>query len=102
MMMFSRVVSILRSHRWVKCWGVPCTAQVKWGQGKSGDSAKRSLAKAVLWRVFAASNTLICGVFLARDLSVASKIAGTDTVFKTVSHPEERHVIPPRMCLVEA
>lgn len=59
--------------------------QVKWGQDKSGDSTKRSLAKAVLWRVFAASNTLICGVFLAKDLSVASKIAGTDTLFKTVS-----------------
>lgn len=59
--------------------------QVRWGQGKKGDSAKRSLAKAVLWRVFAASNTLICGVFLARDLSVASKIAGSDTLFKTVS-----------------
>ncbi|CAM9877577.1 unnamed protein product [Ectocarpus fasciculatus] len=57
--------------------------KVKWGQDKSGDSTKRSLAKAVLWRVFAASNTLICGVFLAKDLSVASKIAGTDTVFKT-------------------
>lgn len=61
--------------------------QVKWGQDKSGDSTKRSLAKAVLWRVFAASNTLICGVFLAKDLSVASKIAGTDTIFKTVSVP---------------
>lgn len=59
--------------------------QVKWGQDKGGDSTKRSLAKAVLWRVFAASNTLICGVFLAKDLSVASKIAGTDTIFKTVS-----------------
>lgn len=58
---------------------------MKWGQDKTGDSAKRSLAKAVLWRVFAASNTLICGVFLAKDLSVASKIAGTDTIFKTVS-----------------
>ncbi|CAM9697971.1 unnamed protein product, partial [Hapterophycus canaliculatus] len=57
--------------------------KVKWGQDKTGDSAKRSLAKAVLWRVFAASNTLICGVFLAKDLSIASKIAGTDTIFKT-------------------
>lgn len=63
----------------------PRRLQVKWGQDKTGDSAKRSLAKAVLWRVFAASNTLICGVFLAKDLSVASKIAGTDTIFKTVS-----------------
>lgn len=59
--------------------------QVKWGQGKTGDSTKRSLAKAVLWRAFAATNTLICGVFLAKDLSVAYKIAGTDTIFKTVS-----------------
>ncbi|CAN0073445.1 unnamed protein product, partial [Sphacelaria rigidula] len=58
---------------------------VKWGQEKTGDSAKRSLAKATLWRLFAASNTLICGIFLAKDLSVASKIAGSDTVFKTVS-----------------
>lgn len=57
--------------------------KVKWGQGKKGDSAKRSLAKAVLWRIFAASNTLICGIFLAKDLSIASKIAGTDTIFKT-------------------
>lgn len=57
---------------------------MKWGQGKKGDSAKRSLAKAVLWRIFAASNTLICGIFLAKDLSIASKIAGTDTIFKTV------------------
>ncbi|CAM9931239.1 unnamed protein product, partial [Sphacelaria rigidula] len=56
---------------------------VKWGQEKTGDSAKRSLAKATLWRLFAASNTLICGIFLAKDLSVASKIAGSDTVFKT-------------------
>ena len=58
---------------------------MKWGQGKKGDSAQRSLAKALLWRVFAASNTLICGVFLAKDFSVASKIAGSDTVVKTVS-----------------
>lgn len=57
--------------------------KMKWGKGEKGDSTKRSLAKAVLWRVFAASNTLICGVFLAKDLSIASKIAGTDTIFKT-------------------
>ncbi|CAN0376311.1 unnamed protein product, partial [Laminaria digitata] len=56
---------------------------MNWGKGEKGDSTKRSLAKAVLWRVFAASNTLICGVFLAKDLSIASKIAGTDTIFKT-------------------
>ncbi|CAM9300384.1 unnamed protein product [Choristocarpus tenellus] len=57
--------------------------KVKWGQNKQGDSNERSLAKAVLWRVFAAANTLICGTFLAKDFSVASKIAGSDTFFKT-------------------
>lgn len=57
--------------------------KVTWGQENAGDSAKRSLAKAILWRIFAASNTLICGIFLAKDLGVASKIAGTDTIFKT-------------------
>ncbi|CAN0245179.1 unnamed protein product, partial [Phaeothamnion confervicola] len=55
----------------------------RWGQGAGGDSAKRSAAKAVLWRVFAAANTLICSAFLAGDLSVASKIAGTDAIVKT-------------------
>ncbi|CAM9623028.1 unnamed protein product [Discosporangium mesarthrocarpum] len=57
--------------------------KVKWGQGAKGDSNQRSLAKAVLWRVFAAANTLFCGAILAKDLSVASKIAGSDTFFKT-------------------
>ncbi|KAG5193016.1 hypothetical protein JKP88DRAFT_214282 [Tribonema minus] len=57
--------------------------KVNWGKGAKTDGAKRSLAKALLWRVFAAGNTLICGAFLAGDLSVALKIAGSDTVFKT-------------------
>ncbi|CAM9101849.1 unnamed protein product [Chrysoparadoxa australica] len=57
--------------------------RVQWGQGGKGDSTQRSLAKAVLWRVFAAANTLICSAFLAKDLGIAGKIAGADTVFKT-------------------
>ncbi|KAG5178081.1 hypothetical protein JKP88DRAFT_152568, partial [Tribonema minus] len=58
--------------------------KVNWGKGAKTDGAKRSLAKALLWRVFATGNTLICGAFLAGDLSVALKIAGSDTVFKTI------------------
>mmetsp|Transcript_7691 Transcript_7691/g.11574 ORF Transcript_7691/g.11574 Transcript_7691/m.11574 type:complete len:213 (+) Transcript_7691:35-673(+) len=57
--------------------------KVSWGKGKKEDGMQRSLAKALLWRLFAAGNTLICGIFIARDLSVALKIVGSDTVFKT-------------------
>lgn len=43
----------------------------------------RSLAKALLWRIFALANTLIAAVFISKDLSIASKIAGSDAVIKT-------------------
>jgi uncharacterized membrane protein len=57
--------------------------KVSWGKGKKSDGAQRSLAKAVLWRIFAAANTLVCGAFLAKDFSIAAKIAGSDTIVKT-------------------
>jgi uncharacterized membrane protein len=51
---------------------------------KSGtDGAGRSLAKALIWRLFAICNTLTVAVFVAKDLSMASKIAGSDAIFKT-------------------
>ena len=63
---------------------------------KSGSDAKwRSLAKALIWRLFAIINTLALAVFVAKDISIAlavffakdisiaSKIASTDAVFKT-------------------
>jgi len=52
---------------------------------KSGgtDGAGRSLAKALLWRAFAIVNTMSVACFVSKDLSVASKIASTDAVFKT-------------------
>lgn len=51
---------------------------------KSGeDAASRSLVKALVWRLFAISNTLCMAIFIAGDISIASKIAGTDAVFKT-------------------
>lgn len=53
------------------------------GRKKGGDQASRSLAKALIWRVFAICNTLTMAIFISKDLSVASKIASTDAVFKT-------------------
>lgn len=53
------------------------------GRKKGGDAASRSLAKALIWRAFAICNTLTMAVFVSKDLSVASKIASTDAVFKT-------------------
>jgi uncharacterized membrane protein len=50
---------------------------------KGGDNAKRSLVKALIWRVFAICNTLTMAIFISKDLSIASKIASTDAVFKT-------------------
>ena len=55
--------------------------------GKEGgtDNAKRSLVKALAWRAFAATNTLVAAMFLTGGQSgVAGKIAGSDTVVKTI------------------
>lgn len=53
------------------------------GRKKGSDDAGRSLAKALIWRLFAICNTLAVAIFVSKDLSVASKIASTDAVFKT-------------------
>eukprot|EP00977_Amphora_coffeiformis_P024325 scaffold15537_cov170-Amphora_coffeaeformis.AAC.2 len=53
------------------------------GRKGGGDAAGRSLAKALIWRLFAICNTLTMAVFIAKDISIASKIASTDAVFKT-------------------
>ena len=53
------------------------------GRQGGGDSAGRSLAKALIWRLFAIANTLTMAVFISKDLSMASKIAGSDAIFKT-------------------
>ena len=53
------------------------------GRKTGSDAAGRSLAKALIWRLFAICNTLTMAVFVSKDLSVASKIASTDAVFKT-------------------
>mmetsp|Transcript_2566 Transcript_2566/g.3602 ORF Transcript_2566/g.3602 Transcript_2566/m.3602 type:complete len:268 (+) Transcript_2566:317-1120(+) len=53
------------------------------GRKAGGDNAARSLAKALIWRLFAICNTLTMAFFVAKDLSIASKIAGSDAIFKT-------------------
>lgn len=53
------------------------------GRKGGADAVGRSLMKALIWRLFAICNTLTMAVFIAKDLSMASKIAGTDAIFKT-------------------
>lgn len=53
------------------------------GRQGGADGASRSLAKALIWRLFAIANTLTMAIFVSKDLSIASKIASTDAVFKT-------------------
>ena len=49
----------------------------------NSDAVGRSLIKAIIWRLFAVTNTLCMAIFIAKDLSIASKIASTDAVIKT-------------------
>lgn len=53
------------------------------GRGSGSDGAGRSLMKALVWRLFAICNTLTMAIFIAKDITIASKIAGSDAIFKT-------------------
>lgn len=53
------------------------------GRKSGADGIRRSLAKALLWRLFAIFNTLTMSFFISKNLGIASKIAGSDAVFKT-------------------
>lgn len=53
------------------------------GRKTGTESASRSLAKAFIWRAFAICNTMVFSLFFAKDLRIASKIAGSDAIFKT-------------------
>jgi len=56
-----------------------------WGKTEKGDSNQRSLAKAIAWRIFAATNTLFAALVLTKGKAgAASKIAGTDSIVKTI------------------
>ncbi len=55
------------------------------GRSDGSDSRSRSIAKALIWRLFAISNTLVAVLFFGGgDIKLASKIAGSDAIFKTV------------------
>jgi uncharacterized membrane protein len=53
------------------------------GRKAGADAVGRSLMKALIWRLFAVVNTLTMAILIAKDLSIASKIAGSDAIFKT-------------------
>lgn len=53
------------------------------GRKTGSDGVGRSLIKALVWRLFAICNTLTMAFFIAKDLTLASKIAGSDAIFKT-------------------
>jgi len=56
-----------------------------WGKDEGGDSVKRSVAKALAWRAFAATNTLFAAFVLTKGKAgAAGKIAGTDSIVKTI------------------
>ena len=53
------------------------------GRKGGADDVGRSLAKALLWRLFAICNTLTMSFLIAKNFKMASKIAGSDAIFKT-------------------
>lgn len=53
------------------------------GRKGGSDTTGRSIAKALVWRLFAICNTLTVCFFFTKDFSMASKIAGSDAIFKT-------------------
>mmetsp|Transcript_855 Transcript_855/g.912 ORF Transcript_855/g.912 Transcript_855/m.912 type:complete len:281 (+) Transcript_855:70-912(+) len=53
------------------------------GRKTGADSTGRSVAKALIWRLFAICNTLTVSFFFAGNLKMAGKIAGSDAIFKT-------------------
>jgi len=55
----------------------------QFGRNSGADDMSRSLVKALLWRLFAVSNTLVFAVFFAEDIKIACKIASFDSIFKT-------------------
>jgi len=58
--------------------------RVNWGRGKSGsDTAKRSLVKALVWRLIALVQTGVIGSLITGNLAVGSSIAVADSIFKT-------------------
>merc|ERR1712192_67985 len=58
--------------------------KVQVGRSESGEeNTMRSVAKALIWRIFAAVNTMVVSTFFVKKASVGAKIAGADSIFKT-------------------
>lgn len=53
------------------------------GREGGADSVGRSVAKAMIWRFLAICNTLTVCFFFTKDFSTASKVAGSDAIFKS-------------------
>lgn len=53
------------------------------GREGGADSVGRSVAKAMIWRLLAICNTLTVCFFFTKDFSTASKVAGSDALFKS-------------------
>jgi len=57
--------------------------KVQVGRSATGENPWRSVIKALIWRLFAAVNTLIVSSILLKKASVGAKIAGVDSILKT-------------------
>lgn len=57
--------------------------RVKIGRSAKGDNIGRSIAKALIWRLFAFVNTMAVSGFITASAGLGSKIAAADAVFKT-------------------
>lgn len=84
---FSTAISIVGSDFFSKAAtmyiGERLMNQSQAGRKSGADNVQRSLAKALLWRLFAVTTTLTMSFMIAKNLSMASKIAGSDAIFKT-------------------
>lgn len=80
---FSIVASDFFSKSLTMFFGERLMNKSKAGRKGGADNIGRSLAKALIWRLFAICNTLTMSLVFAKDLSIASKIAGSDAIFKT-------------------
>lgn len=58
--------------------------KVQIGRTEGGkESPYRSLAKALIWRLFAFVNTMVVSLIVVKDAAAGAKIAGVDSIIKT-------------------
>jgi len=85
---FSTAIQIVGSDFFSKAFtmflGERLMNKSQFGRKSGSESARRSFLKALLWRLFAICNTMVVSLFFAKDLEIASKIAGSDAIVKTM------------------